>query len=61
VVVGTLGEMLAAPWASLTSGRKVLAGGGNWRPEDLSTLAGLAEGMGRMGSMGPVLDSPDSV
>jgi NADPH:quinone reductase-like Zn-dependent oxidoreductase len=52
VVLGTLAEMLGAPWASLTSGRKVIAGSGFWRPEDLRTLADLAES----GAFKPVID-----
>jgi NADPH:quinone reductase-like Zn-dependent oxidoreductase len=42
LVVSTLPEMLRAPWQSLTSGRKVIAGPVGGGAADLRTLASLA-------------------
>lgn len=42
IVLGTLGDMLSAPWHSLTSGRKVSGGGAPERAEDVRHLAQLA-------------------
>jgi NADPH:quinone reductase-like Zn-dependent oxidoreductase len=52
MVLGTLAEMLEAPWVSLTSGRKVIAGSASGGVEDLRFLAGLAES----GRFKPVID-----
>lgn len=43
IVLGTLGDLLGAPWQSLTSGLKVSGGTGPERPEDIRHLAQLAE------------------
>jgi NADPH:quinone reductase-like Zn-dependent oxidoreductase len=51
-VLGTLAELLQAPWASLTSGRKVIAGPVPERLDDLRTLATIAEA----GAFKPVID-----
>ncbi len=52
VVLGTLPEMLRAPWISLTTGMKVIAGEASWGVEDLRHLASLAEA----GHFRPVID-----
>jgi NADPH:quinone reductase-like Zn-dependent oxidoreductase len=52
LVLGGLGDLLGAPWASMTSGRKVIAGPAPERAEDLRLLAGLAEA----GRYKPVID-----
>jgi len=43
LILGGLGDLLAAPWVSLTSKRKVIAGPAAERAEDLQLLAKLAE------------------
>jgi NADPH:quinone reductase-like Zn-dependent oxidoreductase len=43
VVLGGLGELLRAPWVSLVSKKKIIAGVAPERAEDLSFLANLAE------------------
>ncbi|HEX6272666.1 MAG TPA: NAD(P)-dependent alcohol dehydrogenase [Polyangiaceae bacterium] len=43
LVLCGLGELLAAPWVSLTSKRRVIAGPAGERAEDLELLAKLAE------------------
>ncbi len=52
LVLGTLPEMLRAPWVSMTGSKKVIAGVPAWSGEDLRFLAGLAEG----GRFKPVID-----
>jgi NADPH:quinone reductase-like Zn-dependent oxidoreductase len=52
VVLGTLADMLQAPWLSLTSGTRVIAGTPAWSVEDLRFLARLAEA----GQFKPVID-----
>ncbi|MBI5490123.1 MAG: NAD(P)-dependent alcohol dehydrogenase [Deltaproteobacteria bacterium] len=52
VVLGSLPDLLRAPWVSLTSGRKVIAGVPKWTVEDLRFLASLAES----GAFRPVID-----
>lgn len=52
LVQSTLADLLQAPWASLTSGKKVVAGVASWSPEDLRFLASLAES----GRFKPVID-----
>jgi NADPH:quinone reductase-like Zn-dependent oxidoreductase len=52
LVLAGLPEMLRAPWVSMTSGRKVIAGPVTVRVEDLRFLAGLAEA----GEFKPVID-----
>jgi NADPH:quinone reductase-like Zn-dependent oxidoreductase len=52
VVLGGLGGLLHAPWVSLTSKRKVVAGPAAERVEDLRLLAELAAA----GSFKPVID-----
>jgi NADPH:quinone reductase-like Zn-dependent oxidoreductase len=42
VVLGSLSSMLQAPWVSLTSNKKVIAGPAVDRPEDVRLLADLA-------------------
>jgi len=51
-ILGALPDMLRAPWVSLTSGKKIIAGSPGWRPEDLRLLAELA----RAGLYRPVID-----
>ena len=51
-VLGTLPGLLQAPWVSMTSGRKVIAGPAGNRPEDVRLLAKLAES----GEFKPVID-----
>lgn len=51
-VLGGLPDLLRAPWVSLTSRRKVIAGPASGRAEDLRFLAGLAE----VGEFTPVID-----
>ena len=51
-VLGTLPDLLKAPWFSMTSGRKVIAGPVNGSAEDLRFLATLAE----KGQFKPVID-----
>jgi NADPH:quinone reductase-like Zn-dependent oxidoreductase len=43
VVLGGLGDLLFAPWISLTTSRTVIAGPASERVEDLQKLASLAE------------------
>lgn len=52
VVLGSLPEMLQAPWVSLTTTKKVLGGVASWGVEDLRLLATLAEA----GQFRPVID-----
>lgn len=52
MVLAGLPDMLGAPWARLTSGRKVIAGPVSAKVEDLRLLAGLAEA----GTFRPVID-----
>jgi NADPH:quinone reductase-like Zn-dependent oxidoreductase len=52
LVLGGLPDMLRAPWVSLTSSRKVIAGPAAVRTEDLRFLAELAEA----GEFKPVID-----
>jgi NADPH:quinone reductase-like Zn-dependent oxidoreductase len=52
LVLGTLPDMLRAPWVSLTSSKKVIAAVAYGRAEDLQFLAGLAES----GRYKPVID-----
>jgi NADPH:quinone reductase-like Zn-dependent oxidoreductase len=42
MVLGSLGEILASPWAALTGSRRIVAGPAAERPEDVRFLAGLA-------------------
>jgi NADPH:quinone reductase-like Zn-dependent oxidoreductase len=51
-VLGGLGDLLAAPWVSLTSNKKVIAGPAPERVEDLRYLVKLAE----TGELKPVID-----
>jgi NADPH:quinone reductase-like Zn-dependent oxidoreductase len=41
-IVGSLPDMLRAPWVSLTSRKKIIAGSPGYRPDDLRQLANLA-------------------
>jgi NADPH:quinone reductase-like Zn-dependent oxidoreductase len=52
LVLGGLPDMLQVPWVSLTSGKKVIAGPAAERPDDLRTLAELAQA----GAFRPVID-----
>jgi len=52
VVLGSLPEMLRAPWVSLTTRKKVIGGVASWGVEDLRFLATLAEA----GQFRPVID-----
>lgn len=52
LVLATMSDVLKAPWVSLASGMKVLAGSPSWKSEDLRFLAGLAES----GRFRPVID-----
>ena len=52
MVLATLPELLRAPWASMTSSKKVISGPGKWSVEDLRSLASLAEA----GEFKPVID-----
>ncbi|MBM3841267.1 MAG: NAD(P)-dependent alcohol dehydrogenase [Verrucomicrobia bacterium] len=52
MVLAELPEMLRAPWVSMTSSKKVIAGPATVRVEDLRFLAGLAEA----GAFKPVID-----
>lgn len=51
-VLGSLGEMLSAPWQSLVTDKKVIAGPISERTDDLIMLAKLAE----KGAFRPVID-----
>jgi NADPH:quinone reductase-like Zn-dependent oxidoreductase len=52
VVLGSLPEMLRAPWVSLTTTKKIIGGVASWGVEDLRFLAGLAA----RGQYRPVID-----
>ena len=52
MVLAGLPDMLQAPWVSMTSSKKVIAGPATVRAEDLRFLAGLAEA----GEFKPVID-----
>lgn len=52
MVLAGLPDMLQAPWVSVTSSKKVIAGPATVRVEDLQFLAGLAEA----GEFKPVID-----
>jgi NADPH:quinone reductase-like Zn-dependent oxidoreductase len=52
LVLGDLGDLVGAPWVSLTSNKKVIAGPTAERVEDLEFLAELAEA----GELEPVID-----
>jgi len=52
VILGSLPELLRAPWVSLTTTKKVIGGVASWSVEDLRLLATLAEA----GQFRPVLD-----
>jgi NADPH:quinone reductase-like Zn-dependent oxidoreductase len=52
VVLGTLGDLLLAPWVSLTTGKKMMAGPTGGPVEDLRFLGKLAES----GEFKPVID-----
>jgi NADPH:quinone reductase-like Zn-dependent oxidoreductase len=52
VVLGSLPEMLRAPWVSLVTRKKVIGGVTSWSVEDLRLLATLAEA----GQFTPVVD-----
>ncbi|HQR30757.1 MAG TPA: NAD(P)-dependent alcohol dehydrogenase [Anaeromyxobacteraceae bacterium] len=52
VILGSLPEMLRAPWVSLTTRKKVIGGVASWSVEDLRLLANLAE----TGQFRPVID-----
>lgn len=52
-VLGTLPEMLAAPWVRLTTDKRVVTGTGPERAEDLRLLAELAT----QGKLRPVIDA----
>jgi NADPH:quinone reductase-like Zn-dependent oxidoreductase len=52
VILGSLPEMLRAPWVSLTTRKKVIGGVASWGVEDLRLLATLAEA----GQFRPVID-----
>lgn len=52
MVLAGLPDMLKAPWVSMTSGKKIIAGPATVRPDDLRFLAGLAEA----GEFKPVID-----
>jgi NADPH:quinone reductase-like Zn-dependent oxidoreductase len=51
-ILGSLPELLRAPWVALTSTKKVIAGNASWGVEDLRFLASLAEA----GQYRPVID-----
>jgi NADPH:quinone reductase-like Zn-dependent oxidoreductase len=51
-VLGTLPDLLLAPWYSLTTDKKVIAGPQTASPDDVRFLAGLAE----KGQLKPVID-----
>ena len=52
LVLGSLPDLIRAPWFSMTSGRKVIAGPAAERAEDLRFLAKLTEA----GEFSPVID-----
>jgi NADPH:quinone reductase-like Zn-dependent oxidoreductase len=52
VVLGSLPEMLRAPWVSLTSTKKIIGGVASWGAQALRSLASLAEA----GHYRPVID-----
>jgi NADPH:quinone reductase-like Zn-dependent oxidoreductase len=51
-VLGSVPDMFRAPWVSMTTTRKIIAGSPAWSPDDLRFLAGLAQA----GSYKPVID-----
>jgi D-arabinose 1-dehydrogenase-like Zn-dependent alcohol dehydrogenase len=51
-VLGSLPDMLRAPWVALTSRARVVAGAATGSREDVEFLAGLAEA----GQFSPVVD-----
>ncbi len=52
VVLGSLPELLRAPWVSLTTTKRVIGGVASWGAEDLRYLASLAQA----GQFTPVID-----
>ena len=52
MILAALPDFLEIPWASMTSSKKVIAGLPGWGPEDVHTLASLAEA----GEFKPVID-----
>ncbi len=52
LVLSGLRDVLQAPWVSMASGKRVIAGPAAWRPEDLRFLAMLAAA----GEFKPVID-----
>jgi NADPH:quinone reductase-like Zn-dependent oxidoreductase len=52
VILGSLPEMLRAPWVSLTTTKKIIGGVASWGVEDLRLLADLAA----RGQYRPVID-----
>jgi len=52
LVLGGISDILRAPWVSMTSSRKIIAGPAAERPEDMRQLAKLAEA----GEFKPVID-----
>ncbi|PQJ26962.1 NAD(P)-dependent alcohol dehydrogenase [Salinibacter sp. 10B] len=52
LVLGSLPDMLRAPWVALTSTKRVVAGAASGRREDMEFLASLAES----GAFTPVID-----
>lgn len=52
VILGSLGEMLRAPWVALASTKRVIGGVASWGVADLRFLASLAEA----GQYRPVID-----
>ena len=52
MVLGSVPDMLQAPWVSMTSSKKVIAAVAKWSVEDLRFLASLAES----GRFKPVID-----
>ncbi len=52
LVLSGLRDVLQAPWVSMASGKRVIAGPAAWRPEDLRFLATLAAA----GEFKPVID-----
>jgi NADPH:quinone reductase-like Zn-dependent oxidoreductase len=52
LVLGTLPDLLRAPWVSMTSDKRVIAGPAAARPEDVRALGQLAEA----GAFRPVID-----
>lgn len=52
LVLGSLADMLRAPWVALTSTKRIVAGAATGRREDVELLAALAEA----GPFAPVID-----